>query len=130
MSAMRHSSKLAQASWQALKEIPDLTRSFLNRKQPTKLSSLTVGNFLWATIELYPIELSREILPPFIHSSCRKDVRGRDQDFSDLSESLANCSSIVPMYKQRTPASENLVFRTLILEVQRIHEEVGAFPTP
>jgi hypothetical protein len=34
------------------------------------------------------------------------------------------------MYKQRTPASENLVFRTLILEVQRIHEEVGAFPTP
>jgi hypothetical protein len=129
-SAMKYSSKLVLASWQVLKQIPDDLPSLLKRKQHTKPASLTIGNFLWATIESYAVEISsRKVLPPFIHRSCcKKDREEGDLDFSNLPEPLANCFSISQMYRQKTPGCKHLVYRTLILEVQRLHDEVCLFP--
>lgn len=127
---MKYSSKLVLASWQVLKEIPDDLPGLLERKQPIKLSSLTTGNFLWATIKSYATEIgTRKVLPPFIHRTCCKNNSGGgDLDFSNLPKPLANCFSRTPMHRQKTPACKHLVYRTLILEVQRLHDEVRLLP--
>jgi hypothetical protein len=81
---------------------------------------------MWATIESYAVGLDKNVLPPFIHRSiATKELGGREIDFVNLPEPLANCKQIVPMYFQKTPASRSLVAKTMILEVQRLHNEVS-----
>ena len=122
---IKRSSAFVTASWPELKQIPDSLPNLLNRKPMTKVVSMTVSNFLWATIKSYAVSFSGATLPPFVH---RGSFAGHTQSSSgealNVSEPLANCHSIVPMYLQKTPACTNIILRTLLLEVQRIHDEV------
>jgi hypothetical protein len=109
-------------------DIPDHLPTILDRKKCLKPSSMMVDNHTWATIESYAYEFNKEILPPFIHrSTATKELGGRDIDFFNLPEPLANCKQIVPMYFQKIPASKPLILKTLILEVQRLRDEVNKF---
>jgi Fungal Zn(2)-Cys(6) binuclear cluster domain len=124
-SAMKNTSKLLLASWQALRDTIGDLPTLLNRKKPTTMLSLTIGNFIWATIESYAIQLGRRSLPPFIHrSSCASEIGDRCLDFDKLPEPLANCYNIIPLYMQKTPITQPLAFKTLILEIQRLYDEV------
>jgi hypothetical protein len=124
-SVMKNASKLLLENWQALREMTGDLPTLLHRTKPTTMLSLTIGNFIWATIESYAIQLRRRSLPPFIHrSSCAKEIEDRCLDFDKLPEPLANCYNIIPLYVQKTPTTQPLAFKTLILEVQRLYDEV------
>jgi hypothetical protein len=129
-SAMKNASALVLANWETLREMTQDLPTLLNRKEPTTMSSLMIGNFIWATIESYAIQLGRSSLPPFIHrSSCASDIGGSHLDFEKLPEPLANCSNIIPLYVRKSPTTRALALKTLILEVQRLYDEVR-FPQP
>jgi hypothetical protein len=86
---------------------------------------MMTDNHMWATVESYAFDFDKEILPPFIHRSTAMDESGgREVDFVNLPMPIANCKQILAMYSKRTPATRSLIFRTLILEVQRLHNEV------
>ncbi|KAE8442959.1 hypothetical protein EG329_002497 [Mollisiaceae sp. DMI_Dod_QoI] len=127
-SAMKNASKLVLASWQALRDATEDLPTLLNRKKATTMSSLTIGNCIWATIESYAINLAKGSLPPFIHrSSCTNENEDRCLDFGKLSEPLANCFNIIPLYVRKTPTTTALVFQTLILEIQRLYNEFQTY---
>ena len=122
-SAMKNTSRLVLASWQALRETTDDIPMLLSRKKPMIMSSLMAGNCMWATIESYATQLGNASLP-FIHKSfCARDNGGRGLDFNKLSEPLANCFNIIPLYMRKTPTTEDLAFKTLVLEIQRLYDE-------
>jgi hypothetical protein len=119
------SSKFILARWEALKRIPDNMEHILNRKKTTKIADLLRGNFAQATFESYAHAFEKNELPPFIHRSCiMKDVGSQEINFAHLPEPLANCQAILPMYLHRTASCRPLVCKTLLLEVQRLHNEV------
>ena len=124
-SAMKNTSRLVIASWQALRETTDDMPTLLNRKKPTTMSSLMIGNFMWAKLESYAIQFGSGSLPPFIHRNfCADNTEGGSLHFNKLPEPLANCFNIVPLYMRKTPTTEALAFKTLILEIQRLYDEV------
>ncbi|KAF4635443.1 hypothetical protein G7Y89_g2655 [Cudoniella acicularis] len=115
---------LVVSGWRALDS--DLLKkpNFLKRKSETTSSKLIAGNYIWETIKSYTTQFVEGELPPFIHK--KSFIVGRpsfEKETCDLPEPLANCSSILSMYQKQTPASRNLVSKTLLLEVQRLSEE-------
>ncbi|KAE8451057.1 hypothetical protein EG329_004729 [Mollisiaceae sp. DMI_Dod_QoI] len=122
--AMKQSSKFAIASWQALAQVHDHLPSMLERRSASSVSELIKENFLWSRIASYAIDFDKSILPPFVHRRClMKDSTAQNLDFANLPEPLANCKNIIAMYLQKTPACTQLVHKTLLLEVQRLHTE-------
>jgi hypothetical protein len=125
---IKRSSAFVLASWPELKHVPQSFPNLLTRKPMTKIASIAVSNFLWATIKSYAVSFSEVTLPPFVHrSSFMKHTQFDSGEALDLPEPLANCNSIVPMFLKKTAASRNIVLRTLLLEVQRLHDEVRGF---
>jgi hypothetical protein len=130
LSAMKESSQSVMVEWKTLSNFKGYP-NILNRKLPTKVSTLTVGNFLWSTIESYATGFGSSQLPPFIHRrNLKKEIGGRHEDSANYPEPLANCEQIVPMFLNKTPSSKQLVMKTFILEVQRLHNEVSLVNKP
>jgi hypothetical protein len=93
--------------------------NLLSRRPVDKLGSTLTANYLFSAIQSYPRMLSTPNFPPFVHRYFA-DLN------SDLPEPLANCMSFLPMYHSKTPASKKFVYKTLFLEAQRLHNEVGS----
>ena len=113
----------AAPPWPSPKLIPLKMRKLLSRKRVAKFGSTLTANYLISTIQSYPEMLASSNFPPFVH-------RYFADLTSDLPEPLANCSSFLPMFRGKTPASEKFVYKTLFLEVQRLHNEVSLRPWP
>lgn len=112
-------SKFYLSRWDVLKYCPANTSRLLRRRPVTTLSALLRGNHLQATFESYVWGFDEGVLPPFIHSTVRNDVGEM------VAEALRNCKTIVPMYRGKEKACKALVIKTMMLEVQRIHDEVN-----
>ncbi len=111
-------------SWQGLGNVTMLP-NILNRKEPGKMWELTAMNYIWATIESYPVHFKQNRLPPFIHNSCLLNgTVSSERGFADLPEPLANCKGILPLYSQKTAGSRFLVLKTTFQEITRLNEEV------
>lgn len=111
--------------WETLKRVPNKMQNILNRRPATKMSELIAGNFLQSKFESYAIDFDEGKLPPFIHQSCiMKDVGSLEARFDHLPKPLANCKSILPMYLHKTQSCKGIIVKTLMMEVQRIHDEV------
>jgi hypothetical protein len=124
--AMNRGSNVFQARWHAFSDARNGVPNLLSRNPNTKLSSLLIGNHLWATLESFAVRFCDGLLPPFIHNSSRpENAEGHFMTLADLPGALANCQSIVQMYLSKTPGNTALVLRTLLLEVQRLHGEVS-----
>ncbi|KUJ24333.1 uncharacterized protein LY89DRAFT_18568 [Mollisia scopiformis] len=122
--AMKHSTESIIASWEALKVTPNHVPNILERRPATCISDSMKQNFLWSRIASYVTDFDKAILPPFIHRNyLLKDGGSQIVDFANLPEPLANCKNVVPMYLQKTPACKQLVLKTFLLEVQRLHAE-------
>ncbi len=97
----------------------------IRTKRPTKISTLTASNVLWTTIESFATGFRTGQLPPFVHRSVLTKEYERDEDPANMPEALANCKQIIIMFSHKTPASNQLVMKTFIQEVQRLYDEVG-----
>jgi Fungal Zn(2)-Cys(6) binuclear cluster domain len=123
-SAMKNTSKLVLASWQALRETTDDFPTLLSRKKSTTMWSLMTGNFMWTTIESYAVQLGNGSLPSMIHRTfCANNPGSQCLDLNKLPEPLANCFNIIPLYIRKAPTTEALAFKTLVLEIQRLYDE-------
>ena len=67
---------------------------------------------------------SDEGLPPFIHSKM-KTPGYLNNGLAPLSDPLAICSSIMQMYKARSPGNLHFIWKTIEMEVMRIGDEVS-----
>jgi hypothetical protein len=122
--AMKQSEQNTSANWDALRNANRLP-NILERRETANISERLKENFMWLKIVSYATDFASSILPPFIHQMyLLKDPSRGIHDFANLPEPLSNCRSIVPMYLQKTPSCKNLVLKTLLLEVQRLHNEV------
>lgn len=121
----KEKSKFVLASWQELKRIPDRTEHILTRRPVTKMGDLIRGNYLQSTFESYLFAFDKNELPPFIHrASITKDVGTQEANFAHLPEALANCKAIMSLALHNIDSSRPLTLKTLLLEIQRIHDEV------
>ncbi len=124
-SAMRDSERSVTVEWPILKDFSQYP-NILNRKCPKKISALTVGNFLWAAIESFATGFIGGQFPPFIHRKCStKEFGGPDDDSAYIPEPLANCKQIIIMFSNKTPSSMQLLWKTLVQEVQRLYDEAS-----
>lgn len=118
-------SKFILANWQALKRIPDNMEHILTRRPVNNMGDLMRANFLQSVFESYIFAFDKNELPPFIHrSSIMNDVGTQEANFAHLPEALANCKAIVSLSLHKTGSTGALVLKTLLLEIQRIHDEV------
>lgn len=106
--------------WQELGIESKKLTNLLNRKPVQRAGCLFTRNFLWSTIKTQAFDFENRTLPFFVHRQSSPEIC----QSANAAESLANCRSIISMYRQRTPACTNLVVKTLLQEIQRIYEQV------
>jgi hypothetical protein len=78
---------------------------------------------MWSTIKSQAFAFEYGTIPFFVHRQSSPEICKT----GDASEPLANCGSIMSMYRRRTEACKKLVLKTLLLEIQRIYEQVRFF---
>ena len=105
------------------------SRLFLPRNFVPRSSSYT-AKYLMAVLGSYPkLMASESVSPPYVHPfSPERDNDGDGRicrkDKACLPEPLAICSSIVQMYLTKTRESHAFIWKTILLEQQRIYSEV------
>jgi hypothetical protein len=109
--------------WQELGNESRKLTTLLKRKPVKNAGSLFIRNFMWFTIKTHPFNFEDGTLPFFVHRQSSPEIC----QSGDAAEALANCGSILSMYRKRTPACDNLVLKTLLQEIQRIYEQVRSF---
>jgi len=106
--------------WQELGNESNKLTNLLTRKPVKKAGSLFTRNFMWSTIKSHAFNFEDGTLPFFVHRQSSPEICRSGA----AAEPLANCGSIISMYRKKTPACCDLVLKTLLLEIQRIHEQV------
>jgi len=94
-----------------------------SQKKAKSAGSLLARSLIWSTIKSQAFAFEYGTLPFFVHRQSSPAVCTS----GDASEPLANCRSIMSMYRQKTEACKKLVLQTLLLEIQRIYQQVRVF---
>jgi len=120
ISSLMQCSPFDMAGWEALDKEPIKLPNLLNRKPSQTAGSLLIHSFLWSTIKSHAFNFKNGTLPFFIHRQSSPEIcQG-----GNASEPLANCRIVISMHCEKTPACKSLVLKTLLLEIQRIYEQV------
>lgn len=106
--------------WQEINDASSKLPNLYKRKPVDRAGSLFTRNFLWSTLKSQAFDFENGVLPSFVHRQSSPEICLT----GDVAESLANCRSILSMYRQRTPACARLVLKTLLLEIQSTYEQV------
>lgn len=111
------------APWPEPKKLLHDNHKMLSRRVMNTMTGTMAANHIYATLLSYPDKLGGMGILPFIHNTAL--VPGDDHSHRlSLPEPLANCANFVPMFGNKTTASNFFVLSTLMYEVQRIHNEV------